>query len=455
MSNSDELDVEEKKEIKCEICGDFSDGNHYDIQACRSCTAFFRRTVSFKKKYSCNGGNNCIIDYQNRNACKSCRFKKCLSKGMNVSFVQPRREPTGAQPNRKNRRVSLQNPIMNTLIQTEGNSSSNSLIDSRLNEEIDSNSTTVERNSMSKMEDNFNMTKDSDDNNSMNCSGNVFSELIKFFTVSERINLTTVFKEYVRRYIEIRESLKLLHFTDPIDIINNSFDNLPLRVYTPRDMLLLARSDLTGVTLWISEIEEYSKFTNLEKASLLQRFALRKIMLDHCYMTSKYKEHFEKGNLVMPNYTYIPSDKTGYEKENDSLYTNEIIYNIFRETLNYAIKCVVKPMNELNLTEEEIVFLYLLILWNKNNEKYVSSDKRHIFTSQKNWALKCLFIHYSEKKLLSPEIRFGEITLLLKELEACCLLHCEDYMTSKFFNINFLKEMWYDNVCYSCVNFEV
>lgn len=49
MSNSDELDVEEKKEIKCEICGDFSDGNHYDIQACRSCTAFFRRTVSFKK----------------------------------------------------------------------------------------------------------------------------------------------------------------------------------------------------------------------------------------------------------------------------------------------------------------------------------------------------------------------------------------------------------------------
>uniref|UniRef100_A0A0K0EPK6 Nuclear receptor n=1 Tax=Strongyloides stercoralis TaxID=6248 RepID=A0A0K0EPK6_STRER len=455
MDNCEGQETTIKDKLKCEICSDYSDGNHYDIQACRSCTAFFRRTITFKKKYYCNGNNDCNINYQNRNTCKSCRFKKCLAKGMNISSVQPRREPTGAQPNRKNRRISLPNLVLNNdTTKMENDIGSSDLPKNNTNGEVGLNCTFRSEKIIARVSDNSSQSRDCDDNDDTISGDVVFCGFINSINVKERLNITRVFKKYVRKYIEIKESLKFMHSTDPVNIINNSFNDLPLKLFTSKDMVLLARSDLASVTLWISNIEEYTRFTTSEKALLLQRFALRKIMLDHCYMTSKYKEYFERGNLVMPNYTYIPSDMTGYEKESDNLSDKKVIYSIFKETQNYTIECVIKPMNELNLTEEEIVFLYLLILWNKNNEKYVSSDKSSIFSSQRNWALKCLFIHYYEKNLPSPEVRFGEITLLLKELETCCVSHFEDYVTSQFSNITISREKWYDNICYSSINLE-
>uniref|UniRef100_A0A0K0FC23 Transcription factor HNF-4 homolog (inferred by orthology to a D. melanogaster protein) n=1 Tax=Strongyloides venezuelensis TaxID=75913 RepID=A0A0K0FC23_STRVS len=407
------------KRIACEICGDHSDGNHYDIQACRSCTAFFRRSVTFNK----------------------------ANKGMNILSVQPRREPTGSQPNRKNRKISNNNSTIESIINSDTTTNEIFSFDHSLKQNDPSNFTAINGYSIQR--------KNIEENYDKNCKENTFSEFIKSHSVIECRSFTGIFKEYVSKYIEIRELLKYIHITDPFIIINNGISNLPLKEFTPNDISLLARSDLTSVTLWISQIKEYLQFTDSEKASLLKRFSLRKIMLDHCYMTSKYKDHFEKGNLVMPNYTYIPIDKTGYEKENDNFFTKEIVYNIFRKTFNYAIECIIKPMYRLNLTEEEIVFLYFLILWNRNNEKYVSIDKRYIFLNQRNWALKCLSIHYWEKNISNPDIRLGEITLLLKELEWCCFLHCEDYMTSKCFNGSYLKEKWYDNVCYSKINFDI
>ncbi|VDP82804.1 unnamed protein product [Schistosoma mattheei] len=46
-------------------------------------TGFFRRTEGSSNSLVCVGGQNaCTITPRSRNACKSCRFRRCLAAGM-------------------------------------------------------------------------------------------------------------------------------------------------------------------------------------------------------------------------------------------------------------------------------------------------------------------------------------------------------------------------------------
>uniref|UniRef100_A0AC35FN40 Nuclear receptor domain-containing protein n=1 Tax=Panagrolaimus sp. PS1159 TaxID=55785 RepID=A0AC35FN40_9BILA len=109
---------------KCAVCDADADGFHYNALSCRSCNAFFRRAVTFKQSaifsknlfyngehknlnfwalitYVCRKDGNCDVNQYVRCACRACRFTKCLKAGMRPEAVQPRRDPTGSQKNRK------------------------------------------------------------------------------------------------------------------------------------------------------------------------------------------------------------------------------------------------------------------------------------------------------------------------------------------------------------------
>ncbi|VDL73723.1 unnamed protein product [Nippostrongylus brasiliensis] len=61
---------------------------HYGVLACFGCKGFFRRAVKDgRNKYVCRFERNF-----ERNACRYCRFRKCLLVGMNPDFVRPDRE---------------------------------------------------------------------------------------------------------------------------------------------------------------------------------------------------------------------------------------------------------------------------------------------------------------------------------------------------------------------------
>ncbi|XP_074595705.1 putative nuclear hormone receptor HR3 [Brevipalpus obovatus] len=73
----------------CCICGDRSSGIHYGVLSCEGCKGFFRRSTSDGiKDYRCSGQSNCVIDRQNRNKCRFCRFKKCLDCGMSREKIR-------------------------------------------------------------------------------------------------------------------------------------------------------------------------------------------------------------------------------------------------------------------------------------------------------------------------------------------------------------------------------
>ncbi|EFO93766.1 CRE-NHR-7 protein [Caenorhabditis remanei] len=77
----------------CAVCGDTPAKIHYGVLACFGCKGFFRRAVKDgRNKYVCRFERCCEVTKFERNACRYCRFRKCLFVGMNPDYVRPDRE---------------------------------------------------------------------------------------------------------------------------------------------------------------------------------------------------------------------------------------------------------------------------------------------------------------------------------------------------------------------------
>ncbi|CAB04316.1 Nuclear hormone receptor family member nhr-54 [Caenorhabditis elegans] len=77
--------------VKCAICYKAGHGQHFGVETCRACAAFFRRTVVLNRKYKCTRkSGKCKIgsDETKDVMCKFCRFKKCIDLGMTTENVR-------------------------------------------------------------------------------------------------------------------------------------------------------------------------------------------------------------------------------------------------------------------------------------------------------------------------------------------------------------------------------
>ncbi|CAJ0962407.1 unnamed protein product, partial [Mesorhabditis belari] len=85
----------------CVVCGDKAIGKHYGAVACNGCKGFFRRSVWQNLQYTCRFNKQCNIDKDHRNACRYCRFQKCLADGMKPEAIQNERDRIGSTKRRK------------------------------------------------------------------------------------------------------------------------------------------------------------------------------------------------------------------------------------------------------------------------------------------------------------------------------------------------------------------
>uniref|UniRef100_A0A914M2E6 Nuclear receptor domain-containing protein n=1 Tax=Meloidogyne incognita TaxID=6306 RepID=A0A914M2E6_MELIC len=74
--------------INCRVCGGVASGYiYYGVMCCDGCKHFFRRCIATKDEIKCKSEGNCeIMNVPNK--CKSCRFDKCILKGMNVEKLK-------------------------------------------------------------------------------------------------------------------------------------------------------------------------------------------------------------------------------------------------------------------------------------------------------------------------------------------------------------------------------
>ncbi|CAH8496747.1 unnamed protein product [Schistosoma rodhaini] len=90
-----EIDI---SNIPCRVCGGRSSGFHFGALTCEGCKGFFRRTEGSSNSLVCVGGQNaCTITPRSRNACKSCRFRRCLAAGMSKKGSRIGRQPNAVK----------------------------------------------------------------------------------------------------------------------------------------------------------------------------------------------------------------------------------------------------------------------------------------------------------------------------------------------------------------------
>ncbi|XGW10246.1 hypothetical protein V3C99_012045 [Haemonchus contortus] len=95
----------EQSDGVCMVCGDRSAGKHYGVMACYGCKGFFRRTIRSGQNYSCRFQQKCSIDKDQRNACRYCRFQRCLNVGMEPDAIRPDRDIIGKQKNPRRKKL--------------------------------------------------------------------------------------------------------------------------------------------------------------------------------------------------------------------------------------------------------------------------------------------------------------------------------------------------------------
>ncbi|KAH7721403.1 Retinoic acid receptor RXR-alpha [Aphelenchoides avenae] len=78
----------------CAICSDLANAYHYGVASCNGCKTFFRRTIvdGHAGTLRCQFEGRCEVSKEVRNACRRCRFDKCVLAGMDSTAFQGHRD---------------------------------------------------------------------------------------------------------------------------------------------------------------------------------------------------------------------------------------------------------------------------------------------------------------------------------------------------------------------------
>uniref|UniRef100_A0A7E4VDP7 Nuclear receptor domain-containing protein n=1 Tax=Panagrellus redivivus TaxID=6233 RepID=A0A7E4VDP7_PANRE len=77
----------------CVVCGDRACSHYYyGVAACHGCKCFFWRSVKQQVQYKCRYEGNCDITVNARNACRYCRFQRCIRAGMQPESVRVKKD---------------------------------------------------------------------------------------------------------------------------------------------------------------------------------------------------------------------------------------------------------------------------------------------------------------------------------------------------------------------------
>ncbi|KAI6203648.1 hypothetical protein M3Y94_00581100 [Aphelenchoides besseyi] len=92
--------------LKCSVCGEPADGQHFGAYACRACCAFYRRTIARNLKYVCRFNNQCEISQSYRCLCRyDSETSSMSSKGESIFKSQQQRSHHLNKPIKFNRMI--------------------------------------------------------------------------------------------------------------------------------------------------------------------------------------------------------------------------------------------------------------------------------------------------------------------------------------------------------------
>ncbi|TKR87548.1 hypothetical protein L596_011926 [Steinernema carpocapsae] len=224
----------------CVVCGAKSHGIHFQVNACRACAAFFRRSVESGKKYKCRRASyNCDVSKDAFQQCRRCRFQKCKQVGMTM---------------KGNRKVRLNDEEEKALEEEKQSSSVCS---------VDSNLTHVE-------EGHF-------ENHRHKCDTHALKR--KVLSVLDQNEPSTSFSNNLT--LTLTDALHEIYPMKAPEsiVIGKAIDQLQMVKFYFEDLIITAK--------WMMRCEEYAKLPSIDKWLIYSKFWQYYKCLEKCARTTE------------------------------------------------------------------------------------------------------------------------------------------------------------------------
>ncbi|CAK5090170.1 unnamed protein product [Meloidogyne enterolobii] len=255
----------------CLICSDRATGKHYGSVSCDGCKGFFRRTIRKKHIYVCRFNSNCVVDKNQRNSCRRCRFEKCLINGMRPEAVQLERDRIAAT-----RRSNCDN--MKILVNTENGDDKN-LLNNSLNIQTPISSPTSTTN----------------------------NEELKLKNAAIAENKAIIF-----RLINAEKILSSNNKKEENDV-NEKEMKLELKnnckIATTGDVTDSMHHQLILLVEWAKQLEEFRRLSLFSQIALLRHFSAQHLVICAAYRSSKHISSCESNDAIwLANDRCVPRD---------------------------------------------------------------------------------------------------------------------------------------------------
>ncbi|KAI6175270.1 hypothetical protein M3Y97_00670000 [Aphelenchoides bicaudatus] len=365
------------KKEQCAVCHvkTGSIARHYGVLACLGCKTFYRRAVTQRRKYFCEGNQNCdVTERSGRQSCRFCRLKMCYAVGMQASALKGKRDSVGIRHN--------------SFDSLGSRSQSPEQINTNLLQFIQRLTT--------------------DDQNLRRLKHNRYHSMTEMMKLSKAVN-NIVYPPYFAR-----EDLRL------VDVI---------------DMACATSGELHSLLEWTDTLSVFKKLSIESRTSLLRRFAVHQLVIESGYCTAQSNL---EDIWLLPNNTCMPRDMKCLPAEMRQIVSKDRAWRqdkLYHQMTSTCLSDVAVPMKKLQLLPEEFVTLKIIMFCQFGNTLNLSENQLSIINDFKNQVMSALFEFYKFKHMSNYEERFGNILLLISGITGAANLWAESYQIMRVFGI--------------------
>uniref|UniRef100_A0A914W6H0 Uncharacterized protein n=1 Tax=Plectus sambesii TaxID=2011161 RepID=A0A914W6H0_9BILA len=370
----------------CAICGDRATGNHYGVISCNGCKGFFRRTCWKNQRYVCRFSDNCLVDKDHRNACRFCRFQKCLMVGMKREAIQNERDSIGCSSSTKR------------LVKDSSRKRSQPAPDETDDDDSDvGNADAVESPSSAS------------DSRRKKSKNDLLDDLL---AMEARCNLHSVVMLSKTNQQNVQSISAAVDAPSDLARPAEKFYR-GLRKATIADLQDSWRTALLLMVEWAKGVKPFPDLPTDDKLSLLRNYAAQHLLLLPAYKTP------DDNMICLINDCYVPRDT-------DLPDINNVV--------NRCLDELVAPMRRLGMTEAEFVLMKTLAFMNPET-KGLLAETRPLIRQTREQAIQALYDYEHKHFAPSAAKRFGTLLLLAPQLKEIAQLLVENIQLAKLFGL--------------------
>ncbi|CAI5448971.1 unnamed protein product [Caenorhabditis angaria] len=368
-------------EIRCRICERNYDGSqHFGIDICRACAAFFRRSVSVKKNFVCRrGSDNCHLNTPRKITCQKCRWMRCLQVGLQVELVHGTRSShTHHSP------------------QHNPNNTKNS-------------------------DDEYDSADGSDKSIDEDEPMHIFKPIPLFMTIDvEKAHTNFIqrvlanYREFTIQRLEVEQSIPLMGDQEVILNGKKMYKTTRQRVSAIYEKQLpLLHSFL------LKTFQTYQNCNEMEQKRICGLFYPVLWEIEACYWTYRHMTNENASNKLMTTQTtFIDVNDVkfwlGESESNDS----SMIESQLRSLVEKARTLILRPMQSLIISEVEFAVLLALNIWAPRNHRIGEEQDRRAAEMRDRLFDDVHILYRHEMKMDNYAKRMGDIMCLYTDVQS-------------------------------------